>query len=120
MSLAHQVDQLITLRNEVRAITKELDAAKARYKDAEQTVLSSLVADDATAIRGRVGHAFITEQDVLNVTDWDAFWSYVRDNDAHHLLHRRIAVRAALAQSEDEPIPGTEATTIRKLGLNEV
>jgi hypothetical protein len=115
MTLGERIDALIPLRHEIRMREKELTQLKENFEDAQRDVLAALDEAGSTGFKAQLGNAFVTTQDVVNIEDFDAFWNYVRENDAPHLLHRRVAVRAALELDED--IPGLKREEVRKLGL---
>ena len=52
------------------------------------------------------------------VEDWDAFYRYIKENDAFYLLQRRpsaTAFREAFQLEGDTGIPGVTAATVIKL-----
>jgi hypothetical protein len=115
MNLGERIDSLIPLRETIRNKESELNDLKRTFETAQREILAALDEVGSTAFKGRLGNAFVTKQEIVNIEDFDAFWAYVRENDAPHLLHRRVAVRAALELDED--IPGLKRDEVRKLGL---
>jgi hypothetical protein len=118
MNLGERIDALIPLRNTIREKESELNDLKRTFELAQREILAALDEAGSTAFKGRMGSAFITEQEIVNIEDFDAFWDYIRENNAPHLLHRRVAVRAALELDED--IPGLKREKARKLGLRTI
>lgn len=119
MTLGQLIDDLKIRRDQIRDLQKTTDAAKEEYERLEREVMTKLNENGLTNSRSNLAIATITEQTVANVTDWDVFMEYVFQNDARHLLQRRIASRAALEEIEDngEAIPGLSLTKLTKLGL---
>lgn len=118
MTLGQLIDDLKIRRDQIRDLQKTLEAAKEEYERLEHEVMSKLNENGLTNSRSNLAIATITEQTVANVTDWEAFMDYVFQNDARHLLQRRIASRAALEEINDNTeIPGVGLTTLTKLGL---
>jgi hypothetical protein len=70
---------------------------------------------DSVSARG-VGTAYMSTRSTATVADPDAFWNYVRDNDAYELVENRVNKTAHSQHQEahGENVPGvsTSATTV--------
>lgn len=115
------IQQLMTdarkLRDEYDELNKQLKAIDKAKRAVDVKILEhlkeqgvdKLSVDGNTAIRG--------EQKVANVTDWDAFYDYIKKKDAFYLLQRRVSNNAAIEIIElDETLPGVEMQKLDKLG----
>lgn len=113
--LALQRDDLRTRKQELE---KQVKALEEQLKDNEFAILEQLDAQGVT--RSGVGpySMSISETTVGNVTDWDQVFQYIRDNDAFHLVQRRLANAAYAEQLElGEGLPGVEPFTKRSLNF---
>jgi len=117
-SIGATIDTMFELRERKRELNAELKDIDEQYKGLEQQLIDSLDKDDLQQTRSGKATATISEVTVPSVTDWDAFYDYVRENDALHLLERRVAAAPwrELVES-DEPVPGTEPFTKRSINL---
>lgn len=117
-SIGATIDLMFQLREQKRAINADLKDIDEQYKGLEQQLIDSLDKDDLQQTRSANATATISETTVPSVSDWDAFYDYVRENDALHLLERRVAAAPwrELVES-DEPVPGTEPFTKRSINL---
>ena len=84
----------------------------------EVEVMARMDKEGTTMTRGKNAQVILTESDVPQVSDWDEFYEYVLENEAMHLLQRRIAVPAAreTIESGDE-IAGVSIFTVRQISL---
>jgi hypothetical protein len=63
----------------------------------------------------------MTEYDEPKATDWPTVWEYVRENNAFHLLHKRLttlAVKELWDAGLD--VPGVVHETLYKLSVSGV
>ena len=112
------VDQLWQTRESLRALSQQEKDLKARYDELKSQIISMLNELGTDQARTNKATVTVTEQEVMGVDDWDAFYGYVHDNQAYHLLQRRPASRAIIEESEAEgPVPGTKPFTKIDIGL---
>ena len=106
------------LREEYRELQAEEKRLKALLDDNEQAIIDLLDAQGVT--RSGIGpfSMSISETIVGNVDDWDSVYQYIVENDAFHLLQRRLA-NAAYKEILDggEAIEGIEPFTKRSLNF---
>jgi len=65
-----------------------------------------------------VGTATVTFETLPNVADWDALYAYILENQALHMLQRRVS-SASFRELQDagEDVPGIEPYIQRKVSL---
>lgn len=120
-TLGAKIDALHALREQKRELETEVKALNDQMKGLEADIMSQLDDQETLMSRGRAAQVTVTEQVVGTVQDWDAFYEYIVDNDAFHLLQRRVANAAyrEMVEAGDE-IPGTEPFTKRSLSLRKI
>jgi len=114
------IDDIFDIRNEVRALNKQVDELKAQKEGMELSLIEMMDAVGTDQSRSSVATATITETVVPQVTDWDAFWRYIMRNKATYLVERRaaaVAFRETLEQRKGRPIPGVSSFTKRSVGI---
>lgn len=114
--------QLAEIRDDLRTQLKVVSDEEKRLKDLladnEQAIIEQLDAQGVT--RSGIGpySMSISETVVGNVADWDQVHAYILENEAFHLLQRRLA-NAAYGEmlSLGEALPGVEPFTKRTLNF---
>lgn len=116
-----RLDVLANKRDELREQKRDLEAQLKKVKEAldsnEFEIIEAL--DELGVNRFAVGKLSfsISESQVGNVEDWDQLYGFIRENDAFHLLQRRLSNSAynELVDLGEAP-PGVVPFT--KRGLN--
>ena len=123
-SIGELINSLYETREGLREIGKQEKTLKDTYHDLEQTLLEKLDEQGTSASRSDKASVSITEQEIAQLEDFDAFIDYIAENQAWHLLQRRLASRATLEElqqlTDEDPnaeLPGVRCLTQRKLGL---
>ena len=113
--LANRRDALRERKRELEAEVKVIDQALAAN---EQEIIERL--DEMGVNKFAVGKLSfsISENTVGNVEDWDQVHAYIRDNNAFHLVQRRLA-NAAYKELLDmgEALPGVVPFNKRSLNF---
>lgn len=112
------VDNMYALRTEKEELMAAAKKLAESIKLMEVEVMARMDKEGTTMTRGKNAQVILTESDVPQVSDWDEFYEYVLENEAMHLLQRRIAVPAAreTIESGDE-IAGVSIFTVRQISL---
>lgn len=118
------IEELFKVRDEIDRLEKlHIKDLKARKKELENALLAELEVGEKAAFQG-IGTVSVKEEIVPHVTDWDAVFTYVRENNAFHLLAKRFLaapfrehLQAVESGLEDKPIDGVEPTVVRKLNV---
>ena len=110
--------RLIEIRNERKVLAEQDKILNEEFEQLSMEVLAAM--DEMGVDATRSDHASMSRstQQLPQVTDWDAFYRYVKANDAFYLLQKRVSSKAWSEQLElDGEIPGTEAYEKVKLNL---
>ena len=117
-SIGDTIDHMFELRERKRELNAELKDIDEQYKGLEQQLIDALDKDDLMQTRSAKATATVSSVTVPSVTDWDRFYDYVLENDALHLLERRVAAAPWRELMEaGEAVPGTEPFTKRSINL---
>jgi len=120
-SVGSLIDQYYELRDQLReaqAVEKEI---KGQMDVLEEELIALYDAQGVTLCRGRRASASITEQDIPVVNDWEAFWDYVFENRAAHLLQKRVGAGSwQELRDAGELVPGTEVFTKRGISVRKI
>lgn len=116
------LDELISDLKHIRAERKRLaDLDKLlveEWRAAEGVLIKRLDEQKVNRVSTDVATATITEEDVPMVLDWDAFYDYLIENRATHLLQRRVATAAwRELVSNGFPVPGIDVYKKREISL---
>lgn len=113
MSLRFQKEEL------ERATKEKVSVIKAAMEKLEVYLLQRMDDDGVTSFKTPYGTAFATEAEFASVVDWMQTLEYIKENDAFHLLEKRVnktSVRTWM--SEGNPIPpGVNWTVKRDVGI---
>lgn len=89
MNLGNEVDQLLSLEAEAKAMEKDLAALKKVIESRKGALLELMDTQNLGSAGGRLGVIKVQETTVPSVQDWDKFYEYIKSNDYFHLLQRR-------------------------------
>ena len=119
LTVRELIEQLVEIRDEKTHLTEKDKILGEQYRALETVLMAKL--DEQGMKRATidgVATATLTEQVVPNVTDWDAVYGYILENEAMHLLQKRPATAAFRELHESgEAIPGIEPYTKRTISL---
>jgi hypothetical protein len=103
------------LEERLEVLSKELCSAKGR-------IASAMRERGVTSLKSHAHSFTAQEEEVPRVTDWDAFYRYVRRNNAFHLLHKRVSLLSwrELNESRKTGVPGIEAVKETVLKIRKV
>ena len=118
MSIGNMIDELYELRAQRLVFEKEVDELKARETATKEEILALLKASGLEGAKGAIATASIQYKIKPNITDWDAVYTYIRENDMFALLQKRLTVTLWSALQEDGIlVPGTEPMALTDLSL---
>ncbi len=116
--LGSKIDQLYQLREEYRALNRRIKEIKQAMSDLEDAIIADMDSMELKMTRVGRASATISEVTVPTVEDWDAAYQYILENEAPHLLERRVASTAWRELYEaGELVPGTKPFVRRTLSL---
>lgn len=117
-TIADLIAKMFEIRERRQAISKEDKELIEEWEGLQAKVLDNLDGQGATRVSSALGTAVITEDLVPQVNDWDALYSYIRDNDAFHMLQRRVATAAYRELREGgHDVPGIAPLKKRSISL---
>ena len=117
-SLGKIIDRMLVVRDERAALNKQADGLKAEFDQLELQVLQKLDEQDTVQGRSKTATATIATQVVPTIKDWEAFESYIINNNALYLLEKRPAGAAFRElMQQGEVIPGLEPYTKTSISL---
>jgi len=116
MNMHEMIAEKKALHVDKDMLEKELNAVKAHIYEIDEQLMGAMddaglmqIADDAMTV-------YISEMIVPTVSDWDAAHAWIVENNAMHMMERRMSARA-WRESEESGIhiPGTEPFTKRSV-----
>lgn len=112
------INDLHALCDQKRGLSNELKKIEESMREIKSDLISRFLTDKIEVLASNRASATLTETTVPNITDWDAFHAYCRDNDALYLLERRPSVTAwrELHNAGETP-PGTAPFTKYDINL---
>jgi hypothetical protein len=116
------IDGLFDLREERRELAATDRILKTRYESLETRLMAALDGQEMTQARGGKATATVCEDDYATVVDWDRLYQYVAQNQAFHLLQRRInnAPWKEFCALNGQPVPGTDIFRKRTIALRRI
>jgi hypothetical protein len=112
------VKSMVALRTEIRELNVTIKEKETELTQLGEQLLVEMDLHGLSSLRVDNATISISETTRPGINDWDAFFAYVRDNDASYLIERRPAIRACqeLRQQGTE-LPGIYYFTQRKPNL---
>lgn len=112
------VTELFRVRREIALIEAEqLKALKERKTELENFLKATLEVGEKVAYVG-VGAVSMSEETQPSVTDWDALYEHIKDNDAFYLLQRKVnAAPFRELISMGDTLAGVKPVQVRKLSV---
>lgn len=119
MNLETLIDQLWAIRNERNQLAQQDKDLAQQYNTLKQELIQRLDHEGVNGLKTTKARVTITESEVVSPTDWDAFYDYIKTNDAFYLLQKRPSSTACkeLINIQGSEIPGISLITLRDLSL---
>jgi hypothetical protein len=118
MDIGQKIDALYATRAQRLEIEKQVNALKAQETATKAEIIEQLKSLSLEGAKGSAATAAITYKVKPSVTDWDAVYKYIADNNMFELLHKAITVSLWTALQDDGiVVPGTEPMPIVDLSL---
>lgn len=103
------IARMFEVREERRTLSARDKELVAEWEGLEAQIKAKITeqGEGMKAVASKLGTASITEEIVPNVDDWDAVWEYMKENDAFHLVQKRVATGAFRELMESgQAVPG--------------
>lgn len=114
-------DLLYEVKGKRLAMQKQVEVLEENEKALKDHIIQTLPKSNASGISGKVARVSVYSEDIPQVEDWDAFYAFVKKNDAFELLQRRVATTAVTERLEaNQKIPGVKIFTAKKVSLNKL
>lgn len=120
-TVGSMIDKLDDLREKKRKAQEVVDGIEAQYKELVDQLLQRLAAEGMDKATGKKATVSRSETVVANVTDWDAFHTFIYKNKMGHLLQRRVsepAFRELLEMKGEKAMAKAGVLPFVKVGLN--
>lgn len=101
---------LFNAKAEKARLNEQLKALNEEIRDYEHRIWALMDKDDLLKFATPQGTIYISPQVAPKVVDWDAFYRYIEEHQAFHMLERRPS-RAAFRDLYEahKTVPGVEA-----------
>lgn len=127
-SVGARIDALYTYREAINAFgreVRELERIVSALRDEQDEIAKGIARDlragQLEAGRGEAASFSPGSRPVVTVTDWEAFYKYIRKQDAFELLHRRVTTDAVVERlDKGEKVPGVEREAAFTYSLTKV
>ena len=123
LSPGERIQLLADLREQISEANKVLTELKAQRDEQQFALIDQLDELGINRVSGNGFTATITSTVVPTVTDWDAFYQFIKDEDALYMLERRplsTAYREKLEERDGADIPGVEPFEKKSISLRSV
>lgn len=102
-------DHLFALKAKKSAAQKVVDAIEAEEKALREHLIQTLPKSEASGVSGKVANVKIVTKSVVQVKDWNAFYAYIKKNNAFELLQKRPSETAVAERWDNKKVvPGVE------------
>jgi hypothetical protein len=117
-TLGVMVDQVFKLRTKKAELEAAVKDVSGQIANLESELLERMKAEGVEKTSGKGGTVSVGTSVVADVTDWDAFLSFIYKNKFGHLLQRRVSDPAWRELIEQKgKVPGTQPFTKVKLNF---
>jgi hypothetical protein len=119
MNIGKEIDKLVTKREAMRALQKEIDAIKHEFDADSLLIMEEMEQQGMQKATGMLGTISLKDTLIAHVIDWDRVYNYILRNKAFHLMQKRIsdgAFRELLESRKGKSIPGIDK--FNKKGIN--
>lgn len=115
------VDSYITIREQRLAADRLVVQLKESEDDLKRTIIAKYRESGLKALGGQLGLVKMSELDEPKAANWEQIYDYIAENNAFHLLHKRLTTLAVKELWDDgRDVPGVIHETIYKLSVSGV
>ena len=105
MKISELVAKYVEVRDKKAQFKAESEAKLAKYDEAldkmEAALLKVFDSTGMESVKTEFGTAYTSTRTAASIADPDAFMTYCKENDAWHMLEKRVS-KAAVEQYKDE------------------
>lgn len=103
------IEEAIRLRDDSAALEAERKEIDKVRKVLNYYIIERMQEEGIQRTGTSIANVSISMKQHATVEDWDVVYQYIRDNDAFHLLHKRLSSTSAVEILEmDGEMPGVE------------
>lgn len=114
-------DLLYATQEKRLAVAKQVTELEAQEVLLREHIIAELPKSKTTGVAGKRARVSVYNSEVPQVKDWDAFYKYVKKNNAFELMQKRLSTKAIDERLDaGEKLPGVERFTVVKVSLNKV
>lgn len=107
MPIGKAIDEIAALQKKRDELAAKVSAAEKIINEKKETLLKRVKKSELNGARGRIGAAFVKDEDIPTIEDFAKVWAYARKNNASDLFQRRLGLEAVRARWEEgKKIPG--------------
>ncbi len=113
------IKEYYEVREQLRGLSKQEDIFKKQRDELRDRLLSAMDAAGTDLARSNLATISITEKELPQVEDWDAFWTEIHRKKMYYLLERRPAAAAfrEFVKMFGRPPRGVKSFTKRDVSL---
>lgn len=114
--LGKWADKLFDAKDAKRKLAEQMKVINKEIMEIESTLLTEMNKQGLYKAGSHRSSVYISRQVVPKVTDWDAFYAYIKKHEYFHMLERRASKLAYREQYENgAPVPGIEPVVFDEL-----
>lgn len=114
-------DLLYEVKLKRLAKQKEAEHLEAHEKALQDHIIEQLPKSNASGVAGKTARVSVYTDEIPQVEDWDAFYKFVKKNNAFELMQRRLATKSVAERLEaKQKIPGVKIFIAKKVSLNKL
>lgn len=107
MPIGKAIDEIAALQKKRDELAAKVAAAEKIINEKKETLLKRVKKSELNGARGKIGAAFVKDEDIPTIEDFAKVWAYARKNNASDLFQRRLGLEAVRARWEEgKKIPG--------------
>lgn len=117
-TVADMMARMFAIRDRKRELEEETKALNEEWEAIEASLMAQMNEQGSTRVATGQGTAILSETIVPQVEDWESFIHWARDNDALHMIQRRVSSPAYREMVESgQEVPGLTPFMKRSINL---
>jgi hypothetical protein len=117
MTLDEKIDELKTVKQQIKDLNQELKEIKEREDEIARDLIREMEEVGLKRMANESATISVATENVPDVTDWDAFYEFISNNQAFELLHKRVSATAFRELSQTQEVPGVQTRELTKLNF---
>ena len=117
MNLDETIDQLKTVKEQIKDLNNEVKELKAREDEIARDLMSKMDEAGLKRMANDTATISVATEIVPDPVDWDLFYKYITDTGQFELLHKRISLPAFRELLQSQEVPGMQSRELMKLNF---